>query len=120
MSDHAVRVVRVNEVLKHPNADRLEIIPIGGYQAVVGKGNFKVGDLAVYIPPDSIVPQKPEYSFVWERDGGGNLRDIPPDAEVPEKYRRVTVKRLRKEYSEGLLMPMSQDLIIGKHGSVNN
>lgn len=104
---HEVKVIRVGEVLPHPNADRLEIVHVGGYQVVIGKGNFKTGDLAIYVQPDSIVPQHSEYSFVWERDGGGNLRDIPEGAEVPEKYRRVTVKRLRKVYSEGLLMTVS-------------
>lgn len=109
MSDHTIKVIRIGEILNHPNADKLEIIRVGGFQVVIGKGNFKTGDLAVYVPPDSIVPQRPEYSWVWERDGGGNLRDIPADAEVPEKYRRVTVKRLRKEYSEGLLLPVTQE-----------
>ena len=109
MSDHSIKVIRVGEILKHPNADKLEITMVGGFQVVIGRGNFKTGDLAVYVPPDSIVPQRPEFSWVWERDGGGNKRDIPADAEVPEKYRRVTVKRLRKEYSEGLLIPISSE-----------
>lgn len=106
-STHRVNVVRIAEILPHPNADRLDIIPIGGYQVVSGKGQFKVGDLAVYIQPDSVLPEKKIYSFVWERDGGGNIRP-PFDGPVPEKYRRVTVRRLRKEWSEGLLMPLAE------------
>lgn len=106
MSNHKIPVVRIAEVKKHPNADRLELIPISGFQIVAGKGQFKVGDLAVYVPPDSVVPEKSYYSFLWERDGGGNIRP-PFDGPVPEKYRRVTVKKLRKEYSEGLLMPLT-------------
>lgn len=105
MSNHSIKVVRIMDVLPHPNADRLEIIPIGGFQVVAGKGNYKPGDLAIYIPPDSIVPERAEYSFVWEKDGQGNPRNLILGEPVPEKYRRITVKRLRKEYSEGLLMP---------------
>lgn len=105
MSDHAIRVIRIGEILKHPNADKLEITMVGGFQVVVGKGNYKQGDLAVYVPPDSIMPEFPEYSFVWERDGGGSLRAFVIGEPVPEKYRRVTVRRLRKEFSEGLLLP---------------
>jgi hypothetical protein len=105
MSDHSVRVVRINEILVHPNADKLSIVPIGGFQVVAGKGQYKPGDLAIYIPPDSIVPERPEYSFVWEKDGQGNPRNLALGEPIPEKYRRITVKRLRKEYSEGLLMP---------------
>jgi hypothetical protein len=104
-STHRTNVVRIASILPHPNADRLEIIPIEGFQVVVGKGQFKVGELAVYVQPDSVVPPRSEYSFVWEKDGGGNLRVIVPEMEIPEKWRRVTVRRLRKEWSEGLLMP---------------
>lgn len=103
---HKVLVVRIAEIKPHPNADRLELIPILGYQVVSGKGQFKIGDLAVYITPDSVVPEESVYKFLWEKDGGGNVRP-PFDGPVPEKYRRVTVKKLRKEYSEGLLLPLA-------------
>lgn len=106
MSDHSVRVVRIKEILPHKNADRLEIIPVEGFQVVSGKGQFKIGDLAYYVPPDSIVPERPEFEFVWLRDGGGNLRSLAPGVPVPDKWRRITVRKLRKEWSEGLLMPL--------------
>jgi len=93
---HKVEVIRIQEVKPHPNADKLEIIPIEGYQAVVGKGQFKVGDLAYYIPPDSVVPEREEYQFLWKG---------PLEGPVPLKRRRITAKRLRGEWSEGLLMP---------------
>ena len=94
---HRVDVVRIKEVRVHPNADKLEIIPIEGYQAVVGKGQFKVGDLGYYIPPDSVVPDRPEYDFLWKGAVEGP---------VPIKRRRIAAKRLRGEWSEGLLMPI--------------
>lgn len=103
-SSHRVPIVRINEIFPHPNADRLEIVKIGGYQCVVGKGQFKSGELAVYVQPDSIVPDRPEFSFVWAKDGGGQTRVITPEMEIPEKWRRITVRKLRKEWSEGLLM----------------
>ena len=116
MSNHSVPVVRITEIQPHPNADRLEIVYVLGYQAISLKGQFQVGDLAIYIPPDSIVPEREEFSFVWERDGGGQPRNLVPGEPVPEKYRRVTAKKLRKEWSEGLLMPISiaHDLPSGK------
>jgi hypothetical protein len=95
---HQVNIVRIESILVHPNADKLEIIPVGGYQAISAKGQFKVGDLAYYIQPDSIVPEREEYAFVWGNkviDGG-----------VPEKRRRIAAKKLRGEWSEGLLMPL--------------
>lgn len=98
-ANHRVDVVRVGPILPHPNADKLELTMVGGYQVVTGKGNFREGDLAIYIPPDSVVPQTQPFQFIWQDHVG-------IDGTVPEKRRRITVKRLRKEYSEGLLMPI--------------
>lgn len=95
---HQVNVVRIEVVNAHPNADRLEIIPIYGYQAVVQKGQFKAGDLAYYVPPDSIVPDRPEYAFLWNNESfeGG----------TPERKRRISARKFRGAWSEGLLMPL--------------
>lgn len=107
MSNHVVPVVRINEILKHPNADALGLVHIGGFQVVVRLEQFKAGDLAVYIPPDSIVPERSQFSFVWEKDGSGQPRALVAGEPVPEKYRRVTVRKFRKEWSEGLLLPVT-------------
>lgn len=98
-SNHKVPVVRITELLPHPNADSLSIVQIGGYQCVVKTDNYRVGDLAIYVQPDSVVPELPQFKFLWEP------RTF--DGPVPEKYRRVTVRRFRKEWSEGLLLPLS-------------
>jgi hypothetical protein len=92
---HKVNVVRIDEILPHPNADTLGIVYIGGYQVVVKKDNYKVGDLAIYVPPDTIVPEHPAFAFLWE------------GTEPTEKRRRITVRRFRKEWSEGLLILVS-------------
>jgi hypothetical protein len=108
LSNHEAKVVRIQEILSHPNADSLGLVEIGGFQVVVKLGQFKPGDLAVYVQPDSIVPEIPQFSFVWERDGAGQLREMKEsETPIPEKWRRVTVRKFRKEWSEGLLMPVS-------------
>lgn len=85
MSTHAVNVVQVQSVLPHPAADRLEMVPVGGYTCLVQAGQFKPGDLAVFIEPDYVVPDTQEFSFV--------------------KRRRIGAVRLRGVWSEGLLIP---------------
>lgn len=100
-SNHRVNVVRIAEILPHTNADTLGIVQVGGYQVVVKKDDYTVGDLAIYIQPDSIVPQSPQFDFLWSD------REFP-DGIVPEKYRRITVRRFRKEWSEGLLLPLRE------------
>lgn len=97
---HEVRVVRIEAVTPHPNADKLELTMLGGYQMVIGKGSFKPGDLAVFIQPDSVVPQTEPFKFIWQDHVG-------IDGTVPESRRRIKPKRLRGEWSEGLLMPIA-------------
>lgn len=100
-ANHRVEIVRLGEPRVHTNADSLELYDIyDAYQAVTKKGNFKAGDLAVYIPPDSVVPQTEPFRFIWEAYVG-------LDGVVPTKRRRVTVRKFRGEWSEGLLLPLN-------------
>ncbi len=56
MSSLIVSVTRVSKIRPHPNADRLEIAEVLGWQVVVGKGEFQDGEKVVYFPPDTILP----------------------------------------------------------------
>lgn len=107
---HQTNIVRLGEPRKHPNADSLELFDVGGYQCVTKIGTFKAGDLAVYIQPDSVVPQTEPFRFIWgpyAETEKGIVSGEPFTPAVGENRRRITCKRLRKEYSEGLLMPLS-------------
>jgi RNA ligase (TIGR02306 family) len=56
MSSFKVSVERL-KIEPHENADALEIACIGAYKSIVRKGDFVTGQLAVYIPEQSILPQ---------------------------------------------------------------
>lgn len=87
-----VRVVRVEKVEKHPNADTLDIIDVEGYPVISKTGNFKAGDLAVYVPVDAIVPtSRPEFDFL-KKEG--------------KDTHRIKAVRLRGIFSMGLLVPI--------------
>jgi len=58
MSELKVEVVKIDEIKVHPNADALELAIVKGWQIVVRKGEFKFGELAVYFPLDSVLPEK--------------------------------------------------------------
>jgi len=97
---HQVKVVRVPAPRIHSNADSLEILDTLGFQTVVRKGEYKEGDLAFFVCPDSIIPpDKYQFSFLW--DG-----KTAPGEDIPVKYRRIRAVRLRSVWSEGLLMPV--------------
>lgn len=112
-SNHRVNIVRLGEPRVHTNADKLELWDIEGYQVVSQKGQFKAGELAVYVQPDSVVPQTEPFKFIWEPyltlhkselDGATVEGDYDP---VPERRRRITVRKFRGEWSEGLLLPIT-------------
>ena len=94
MSNHQINIVKITELLPHENADRLAITKVWDYTCVIAKDQFKVGDLAAFVIPDSIVDiTRPEFSFLAKPD-------------QPEKTkRRITISRLRGVYSSGLLIP---------------
>lgn len=96
MSTHAVNIITVDQLLPHSNADKLEIVPIGSWQAVARKGQFKVGDRAIFIEPDYTVPTtRPEFAFLAK----------------PDKDRhRLKAVRLRGALSYGLLIEVPEDL----------
>lgn len=63
MSSLIVPIALIDEVKPHPNADRLEVAVINGWQVVVGRGAYQPGDTVVYVPPDAVVPV--EWSDRW-------------------------------------------------------
>lgn len=93
MSTFAVEVVRLDDVLPHENADKLELAVIGGYRAVVAKGLHRRGDRVVYVPEDSIVPDDVLEAFGFTGKLGGKAKN------------RVKAIRLRGELSQGLVLP---------------
>ncbi len=70
-------------------ADAIEKARVLGWELVVKKGEFNVGDLCVYCEIDSILPERPEFEFL-----------------KPRKMRIKTV-RLRGQVSQGICFPLS-------------
>ena len=84
----------------HPNADLLECARIGDYFTVVGKGQFKDGDICAYIPEASVVPD----ALIAEMGLTGRL--------AGKKHNRVKATKLRDVVSQGLVYGMP-DLAAG-------
>ena len=81
----------IDEIKPIPNADKIELARVGGWQVVVSKAdNYKVGDKVIYIEIDSRVPSDKEcFAFLQDR-----------------KYKVKSIK-LRGQVSQGLIMPLS-------------
>jgi len=106
MSSLIVEVCAVEDVLDHPNADRLEIICVKGWKCIVQKGVYNIGDLVVYAPVDSMIPEA--------------LSDDMDVTKYLGKGGRVRTTKLRGEYSQGLVIPMKflPPLLPSNHGGV--
>lgn len=109
---HQAPVVRIADIAKHPNADTLGIVYVDGYQIVVKLGEFEIGDLVVYIQPDSVVPNHTDFEFLWAGKG------FTENDEIPVKYRRVIPRKFRKEWSEGFLMHVPEWVRVSDCGEV--
>jgi RNA ligase (TIGR02306 family) len=57
MSSLLVETRVIDQILPHPNADRLELAHIAGWQAIVPKGEYVAGEVVIYIPPDVVIPR---------------------------------------------------------------
>jgi RNA ligase (TIGR02306 family) len=80
------------ELMDHPNADRLQLGNVGGYQVVCQKGLHKNGKVVIMIPHNSVLPDRPEFE------------GFKPYLKGPLKN-RVMGQRLRGELSQAILIP---------------
>lgn len=80
---------------EHPNADALELARIGDYRAVVAKGKYQTGDLAVYIPEQAVVPDW----IIEKLNLVGRL--------AGKQKNRVKAIKLRGVLSQGLVYPIN-------------
>lgn len=96
-----VRVVAVDDILPAANADRLELAVIGGWQVVVGKGQFAPGDKVVFAEVDSLIPaDDPKFGF------SGGLRSQAKDVDGV-RYVRIRTVKLRGNLSQGIVFPLN-------------
>lgn len=93
MSSLVVEICQIDDIQKHPNADKLSIVTVKGWRCIVGLDQYKVGDRVVFIPPDCILPEDliKKYDLDYVRSNG----------------RTKTVK-LRGFVSQGLILDVPE------------
>lgn len=87
-------VVKIKDVSPIQGADAIECVSVLGWKCVAKKGEFKVGDFAVYCEIDSLLPYTEWSKFLWKKGDEGK-----------PTYRLRTVK-LRGQISQGLIIPL--------------
>lgn len=100
-STHKVEVVRVEELLRHENADSLSKVKVWEYTCCVRTADWKAGDLAAFIPPDSVVDVSlPQFAFLAKKAKDGKAR--------------IRTEKLRGVVSYGLLVHAPEGAKIGE------
>lgn len=89
------KVIKIDNMTKHPEADNLSLIDVDGYNVIVRTADFNLNDLAIHISQDAIVPlDNPKFSFL--------------------KKPRIGAMRLRGIFSTGLLVKADSDMFEGQ------
>lgn len=95
-------IQKVREIIPHNNADALEIAMINDWQVVVKKGEFSKDQLVVYFEIDAWIPHE--------------IAPFLSNGKEPREYEGVKGERLRtiklrKELSQGLVLPLNTDIL---------
>ena len=88
---------RIVDLQPIPGADAIETATVDGWKVVVKKNEYRVGDLAVYLEVDSWVPTE--------------LAPFLTKGKEPREFNgvkgeRLRTVKLRKQISQGLLLPL--------------
>lgn len=98
-----VSIQKISDIQPIPGADAIEVATVLGWEVVVKKDEFKVGDFAVYFEIDSFLPFHPVWSFL-EKSCARKMGD--------KTGLRLKTIRLRGQVSQGLII--SPDVIFNR------
>lgn len=62
-------IARIADVTPIAGADRIELARVAGWQCVVKKNEFQVGELAVYLEIDAVPPDTAAFAWLWQPKG---------------------------------------------------
>lgn len=98
-------VQRVTGISPIPGADSLEMAQVLGWNVVVRRGEYAIGELVVFCEIDSILPERDEFEFL--RKSSYRAPIVANGVTViPGGFRIKTIK-LRGHVSQGICFPVS-------------
>jgi RNA ligase (TIGR02306 family) len=100
-----IATIQIIENVEHvTDSDFLDVVKVLGWQVVTKRGEFTKGDLCIFVPIDSILPDRPCFEF------------------MRNKNFRVKSIKLRKCLSQGIVFPLTilESILNGKIIEENN
>lgn len=95
-----VSVQKITDKMSIKDADKIEVVKILGWQCIVEKGKFSIGDKVLYFEIDSLLPELPEYEFLRNRSWINN--------QFGKGFRIRTIK-LKGYISQGLVLSIPDE-----------
>ena len=95
MERKLVTLRKVSKLTSIPNADNISLATVDGWECVVKKNEFVVGDWGIYFEIDSMIPHKDWCNHLFK-----NQKDID------RGFLRIKTIRLRGQISAGLMLPI--------------
>lgn len=96
MIDFKVPYTKILAINPHPNADRLQLATVYGFQVVCQKDRYKVGDKVIFIPVDSVITEQME-ALLFDKD-----------SKIKLEKRRIRQIKIRSFPSQGMLVEPSE------------
>lgn len=91
----------IDDIQPIPGADRIEVAKLGGWQSIVTKNKYKVGEKVVYAEIDSAIPLNETI------DSDGSLAKRGSKTLDGVEYHILKTVKLRGTISQGLVFPLS-------------
>lgn len=84
----------ITEIEPIPGADLIELARVQGWQSVIKKGAYKIGDQVIFVPIDTVLTPREWNKFLWDKND-------------PSKPIRIKTVKLRGAISQGVIFPKS-------------
>lgn len=82
----------ITEILPIEGADKIQLARIQGWQSVIKKDEYKVGEQVIFVPIDTVIQPAEWNKFLWDKND-------------PNKPIRVKTIKLRGVISQGIIFP---------------
>lgn len=100
MMRHLASVQEIIDIKPIPDADKIELALVLGWQSVVPKGQMRAGDKVVYFEVDSFLPIQNRFAFLEKSCYRNN--------EFCGEGYKIFTQKFRGEISQGLILPLSE------------
>lgn len=91
-------IQKIKDIQPIPNADNIEVATVNGWDVVVKKDLYEIGENVIYCEIDSFLPIEPEFEFLRKT----SYRKMSDET---EGFRLKTI-RMMNQFSQGLVIPL--------------